>query len=244
MTKTALAAIALALQAMPPSVAAQDYTMYEVQRVSALPGSTVDIGAAMVEHDERFHAQAPYAASVFYLVTGPYSGQYQWIMGPTTFTQMDDRPADVAHGSDWANRVLAHAEVHETEYWRRIDDLSYTPDAMPDGARPVSLVRRFTVTDEALFIKVQRQIMEVFAAAGAPNPRTLYQRQFLSADPWGWAMVITYPNFAALDEPGFDFQAEFRALHGDGAWNTFNEEFGRAVAAREDTIRQLIITGS
>jgi len=240
MKKIVLAAVAIVLLALPPSVVAQDYTMYEVQRVRALPGTTVDIGVAMVEHNQKFHAEAPYSASVFYMVTGPYSGQYQWIMGPTTFTQMDARPADASHGSDWSTRVLAHAEVYETEYWRQIDDLSYTPDAMPEGTRPISLVRRFTVTDNALFIKVQRQIMEVFRAAGSPNPRIMYQRQFLSADPWGWAIVISYPNFAALDEPGFDFQAEFRALHGDAAWSTFNEEFDRAVAARDDVIRQLI----
>jgi hypothetical protein len=240
MKKTALAAVALVLLALPPSVRAQAYTMYEVQRVSALPGSTVDIGTAMVEHNQKFHAEAPYSASVYYLVTGQYSGQYQWIMGPTKFTQMDARPADASHGSDWANRVLAHAEVHETEYWRQIDDLSYAPENMPEGIRPVSLVRRFNVTDNALFIKLQGQIMEVFKAAGSPNPRTMYQRQFLSADPWGWAMVMTYPNLAALDEPGFDFEAQFRALHGDAGWDTFNKEFNQAVAGRDDAIRQLI----
>jgi len=240
MKKPTLAAVALLLLALPPSVAAQDYAQYEVQRVSALPGSTVDIGAAMVEHNQKFHAEGPYSAAVYYLMTGQYSGQYQWIMGPTTFTQLDGRPADAAHGSDWANRVVAHAEVHETEYWRRIDDLSYTPEDMPAGDRPVSLVRRFNVTDAALFIKVQRQIMEVVKGAGSPNPRIMYRRQGLSADPWGWAMVETYPNLAALDEPGLDFEAQFRAVHGDAAWDTFTEEFGRAVAGRDDALRQLV----
>jgi len=128
----------------------------------------------------------------------------------------------------------------DNEYWRLVDDLSYTPQGLSDAPRPVALVRRFTVTDEALFVKVQRQIMEALSAAGLENPRTMYRRQFLSSDPWGWVVITTYPDFASLDKPGVDFEAAFRSRHGDAAWTTFNEEFGQAITAREDMLRQLI----
>lgn len=234
-----LAALALPWLALPFAAAAQDYTQYEVQRLSNLPGSTVDIGMAMVEHNERFHATAPYSASVYYIATGEYAGQYQWIMGPTTFAQIDARPADLAHGTDWVNRVLTHAAMHENDYWIRVDELSYMPET--DGPRPVSLVRRFDVADPDLFAKVQRQIMETFAAAGAPTPRVMYRRRGLSKDPWGWALVLTYPNWAAMDDASFNFGEEFRARNGDAAWQTFLDEFDRAVNARDDMIRQLIV---
>ena len=56
------------------------------------------------------------------------------------------------------NRVLAHAEVHENDYWIRVDELSYMSDL--DDPGPVSVVRRFDVADAELFEKVQGQIME------------------------------------------------------------------------------------
>lgn len=238
MRKTSLATLALLLLVLPPAATAQDYAQYEVQRVSALPGSTADIGMAMLEHNELFHAEAPYAASVFYIVTGEYAGQFQWVMGPTTFAQIDDRPADLAHSSDWANRVLANAEVHENDYWIRVDELSYMPEL--DDPGPVSVVRRFDVADAELFAKVQGQIMETFAAANAPYPRVMYRRRGMSKDPWGWALALTYPNWAAMDDDSFDFEQEFRARNGDAAWETFLEEFGQAVNARDDMIRQRI----
>lgn len=73
---------------------------------------------------------------VDYLVTGPYSGQYLWIMGPGTFTSLDGRPTGDPHDSDWAE-VLAHADGHSNIYWRRNENLS-TPLPESDAAvRPV-----------------------------------------------------------------------------------------------------------
>jgi hypothetical protein len=238
MRKTSLVTLALSFLVLPPAAAAQDYVQYEVQRVSALPGSTADIGMAILEHNELFHAEAPYAASVHFIVTGEYAGQFEWVMGPTTFAQIDARPADLAHGTDWTNRVLANAEVHENHYWIRVDELSYMPEL--EGPRPVSVVRRFDVADAQLFAKVQRQINETFAAANAQYPRVMYQRRGASKDPWGWALVFTYPNWAAMDDDSFNFGEEFQARNGAAAWETFLEEFGQAVNDRDDMIRQLI----
>ena len=237
----AYALFALMLAAVPVSVAGQDYAMFEVQRVSALPGSTADIGIAMYEHNQLFHADAPYAGSVFYMATGKDSGQYQWVMGPTTFSQIGDRPLDAAHTSDWANRVAANAEVHETEYWVRVDELSYTPDGMPAGQRPISVARRFQVTDAALFQRVQEQVMAVTASLGSPNPRIMYRRRFISQDGWDWAAITSYESYTGLDGAGpTTFQEGFVALYGDGAWATFLEDVGEAVTAREDVLRELI----
>lgn len=235
------AVLFLALATAPLSLVAQDYAMYEVQRVSALPGGTADIGLAMYEHNQRFHADAPHAAQVFYMATGRDSGQYQWVMGPTTFSEIGDRPLDAAHNTDWSNRVLANAEVHENEYYVRVDELSYAPEGMPAGTRPISVARRFQVTDAALFARVQEKVMAVTAAQGSPNPRTMYQRRFLSPDGWDWVAVTSYESYAGLDAAtGSTFQEAFGGLYGAGAWSTFQEEFDQAVTAREDVLRELI----
>ncbi len=53
-------ALALALVGTITShAAAQDYVQYEVERLKQLPGSTVDLGQRMVEHNQRFHYGGP-----------------------------------------------------------------------------------------------------------------------------------------------------------------------------------------
>ena len=50
--------------------AAQDYVQYEVEMLKVLPGSTVDLGQRMLEHNQRFHADAPHEARAYYMATG------------------------------------------------------------------------------------------------------------------------------------------------------------------------------
>ena len=121
--------------------------------------------------------------------------------------------------------------------------MSYTPESLGDGVRPVSLVRQFEVADNALFQKVQRQIMEAVAAAAVPRPRTMYRRRFRSTDRKGWAIVVTFQNWAELDEPSPPFEETFKAHHGDAAWSTFQEEAAEAIVSREDSYR-VLVTGN
>lgn len=234
------ATLVLAAGATAPEASAQDYVMFEVERLSPLPGDPTDLGAQLLAHNEAYHSEAPYTASVFYMLTGEYSGQYQWAMGPITFSQIGDRPADPGHASDRSSKVSAHSEFHGTEYWVQVDDLTYTPPNVSSASRPISVVRRFEVADDDLFRKVQAQVMEVVASAGRPFPRTMYQRRFARADRWGWAAITSYESFSDLDQGSFDFQEAFREHFGDAAWATFQAESSEAILNRDDVIRQLV----
>lgn len=226
--------------AFTSATAAQDYVMYEVERLSPLPGNPTDIGLAMVAHNAIYHAEAPHTAAVFYMVTGEFSGQYQWVMGPTTFGQIGARPGDAGHDGDWATKVAANAQLHDTEYWVRVDDLSYTPGNLSAEVRPISVVRRFEVGDVELFQKVQSQVMQVFSSTGSPNPRTMYQRRFARADGWGWAAITSYESYADLDRGGFNFEEAFKARFGEGAWATFQSDAAAAILNRDDVLRELV----
>ncbi len=62
---------------------------------------------ALAKHNQRFHAEGPYTALVYYVVTGPRSGQMLWLMGPGTFTSLDGRPSGDPHDSDWSGEHRA-----------------------------------------------------------------------------------------------------------------------------------------
>ena len=229
--------------AAPTQAAGQDYAMYETQYLTVLPGHSDAFNEKMTEHNERFHSEGPYTAQVFFIINGPRSGQIFWVMGPTTFTQLDGRPTGDPHDSDWGQEVLSHAETGLAEYWRRNDDLSapLDPNAAP---KPISRVRFFEVADNALFLKTQEQVEATLKAMGITRPRTYYRKQFFHRDGRDWALVTSYDNWAELDAPGpgggGNFQSTFVEVHGLAAWSTFQDERDAAVVGREDEWRQRI----
>ena len=210
----------------PQSIQAQDYVQYETQYLVALPGEAGDLEEALADHNRRFHSDGAYAANVDYVINGPRSGQYFWIMGPGTWTAWDARPADEAHDSDWRDNVLAHAQNGRVEYWRLIDDLSSTVDA-GGQAQPLTRVRFFSVEDPGLFIETQQQIEAVITALDSSRSRSFFARQFAAPDGRNFALVTSFASWSELDQPsplaGGAFQAKFIELFGVGGWDQFQD---------------------
>ena len=186
----------------PAALAGQDYVQYETQYLVALPGQSEDLEEALGDHNRRFHNEGAFLARVRYVINGPRTGQYVWIMGPGTWTEWDARPADDAHDSDWANNVLAHARNGRVEYWRQMDGLSTTVD-QGDDPRPLTRVRFFSVENEGLWRRTQAQQVEAGRAAGPPtNSTTYYDRQFADPDGRNFARVTSHRSWSELDQGG------------------------------------------
>lgn len=217
-----------------------DYVMYETIYLSVLPGHNDAFSARMAEHNGRFHGEGAHTSGVFYVLSGPRTGKLSYVMGPTTYTDLDSRPTGTDHDRDWG-AVMTHCRIHSgTEYWRRNDQLSYTPENMATGARNLSRVRIFEVADNQLFIKTQGQIVATIKAMGGKQPRTMYRNQNANKDGRHWGTVTSYKNWAEMDEEGGgNFQEAFEKIYGDDAWDTFIEEIDLAIVSREDEWRQL-----
>ena len=226
---------------LPSFAWAQDYNLYETIYLTALPGSGNELQQELARHNKEFHSEAPHAAFVDFVVNGPQAGDLIWVMGPSTFSDHDSRPSGDPHDSDWAGNVLAHARSGKAEYWRQNSELSYLPESSEDEDRPLARVRFFEVADNALFQKVQGQVVAINKARGISRPRAMFQKQFQHTDGRDWATVTDYTSWSELDEeqPG-NFQETFGELYGDDAWETFQEEAGQAIISRRDEWHQSI----
>ena len=224
----------------PLGVAGQDYVQYETQYLRVLPGHSADFEEALAEHNQRFHADGAYTDYVDFIVNGPRSGQMLWIMGPSTFSDLDGRPSDEAHGSDWSREVLAHAETNLTEYWRRNERLSSPRPSTDATVRPLQRTRFFDVADNALFEKTQEQIEAVTSRMGLEG-RMFYRRQFGSQDGRDWILVTSHENWAELDATGASsFQETFVEVHGLAAWSLYLDERAAAVSGVQDEWRRRV----
>jgi len=108
---------------------AQDsYIMYETMYIKPKYSKIKEFNVALEAHNKRFHAEGPNAVAIQRVANRARAGQLVWVMGPLTFTDLDNRPSDEAHLDDW-NEVMAYIdELTEVEYWRMDPDLSYTPE--------------------------------------------------------------------------------------------------------------------
>ena len=117
-----LLAIASMIFAQSPNV------VYETIYLNPKTETLKDLGEKMTTHNQKYHTTAPYTASVWRVVTGERSGEMLWIMGPFTFSDLDNRPSDGGHDEDWSEKVLPLTHgMHDGYYWKLRPDELYTP---------------------------------------------------------------------------------------------------------------------
>ena len=219
----------------------QDYQMYEVHYLRPLPGNAPAVEALIASHNSTYHNDGPYQNAVFSVVNGPNTGDYFFAMGPCTFSDLDNRPSSAAHNNDWAGIMALCKRIENVAYATRDDGLSITLSGNDNSPRPIQRVRYFEVSDNALFRKVQGQIVNTIKSLGVSNPRVMYQREFLSHDNVHWATVSSYKNWAEFDaDNGGNFRETFEKVNGAKSWNTFQSDFDKAIVSRRDELRILM----
>ena len=103
---------------------AQKDIMFEFVTMTPKDGMTDELISRMKSHNQTYHAENPYGARVYSVNTGTQSGNLIWVMGPTTWTDMENRPADDAHDNDWEHvQDLLENQVN-VEYFRLEPSLS------------------------------------------------------------------------------------------------------------------------
>jgi len=217
---------------------AQDYTMYETQYLKVKPGKWQELSANMKAHNRKFHSDDPYKARVWRVVNGKRSGQLVWVMGPCTFTDLDNRPADDDHESDWTGKVESLAEGHHNEYWRRQESLSYVPD---DAIHKIIRVRFLDVKDGETyrFRQLFSNITKVYEAKNHPHRLNVYRNRFRNSSGREWATVNYYDKWADLDVSR-NFPDDYEEVHGEGSWRLFLEEWEDVVVSADDEYRELM----
>lgn len=231
--------LTLALTLVSAAAMAQDYAMFETQYLKILPGHSQQFGTAMKAHNDQFHSNVPYNASVYYVVNGPRAGQMFWVMGPLTFSDFDNRPSSAEHLTDWNDEILASSELTDSEHWRLDEELSYNTSMTPP---PLYRVRIFDIVDgeDYRFDAIQRKIKEVFVAKNRKGSRAFYRNVSASGTGREIAIVTTYEKWADLDAATGAFPKDYDEVHGEGAFASFVQERKAVVKQDVDEFHEYI----
>ena len=105
-----------------------DYQLFENFYFTPKAGHGAQLKEALSEHNQKYHPRGDYAAQVYSVLNGPNAGKFVWSMGPTTWTKVENRPADEGHDTDWDETVSIHIESYDaTDFFRLNDELSHFP---------------------------------------------------------------------------------------------------------------------
>jgi len=199
-----------------------DYIMWESIYLKPKTENLKELGANMKAHNDKYHSQDPYRASVWSVTTGPRSGGMVWFMGPCTFSDLDNRPAGGGHDEDWRDNVMPHiSDVSDGGYWRLMEGFSYQPENFTPKVMWI------------LYIDVKRQkwdefkhlmttIMKNYETNKFSNSMSLYENVANDGSGKDAAIVWQYQKYADLDK-NQEFNKKYEEIYGDNSWRDFME---------------------
>lgn len=180
----------------------------------------------MRQHNQKFHKEGSFNATVYTIASGPHTGKIIWMMGPLKFADLDKRPAAGGHDEDWRDNVMPYVKKSESgEYWRADDELSNT--SMLSGSAseyPILYTRYWEINLEHghNLDAHLKKISEAVKAMEGVNPWGVYDNLFRQGTKIGrhLATVSFLKNWAELDEDP-RFKETFTKLNGEDSWDAF-----------------------
>ena len=177
-----------------------DYQMFELFYFTPKAGHGADLEAAMYAHNQKYHPRGDYSAQVYYVMNGPNAGKYVWSMGPTTWTKIQNRPAEEGHDSDWDENIAIHIDSYDaTDYYRLNSERSYFP-----GPVDLKMLRLWLIDIKEGQGYRYRALMEKVQAVYKENeydhPMGIYNRQLSGSHGYDVAMIWFFDGLDWLDE--------------------------------------------
>ncbi len=215
------------------------YIMYETMYIKPKSSKVKEFNAALAAHNKKFHAEGASTVAIQSVVNGSKAGQLVWVMGPLTFTDLDNRPSDDAHMEDW-NAVMPYIDkVSEVEYWRMDPDLSYTPDGWIFTSKIHIRYWELKHGKSEEFIGVMKKIVEVFRTKEYDYSWHVYLNYFQTGNGRDIAGVFGFNKWAYYDQDPV-FVKDFEEIHGEGAWDEAYETMIALTAGMTEELRRLV----
>jgi hypothetical protein len=215
------------------------YEMYEMMYMKPKNDKLKELNAAMANHNKKYHNTGPYAAHVWMAETGPHTGEWVWVMGPCTFTELDSRPETKEHTEDWMYNVMPYVDdVSEGEYWKKDDKLTYAPEGSFSG-KEIWTVYDIKPYEGYRFTALCEKVLEVYKKKNYPDYFTVYRTQFTSGSGRDIAIGFGFKNYAFFDEED-TFWKDYEEIHGEGSKWKFTEEYREIVESSFEELSTLI----
>ena len=210
--------------------------MVETIYIMPVKGKEKEFEKAVKLHNDTFHSTAPHEAGMNLVLTGPETGWYVWYMGPTTFTDLDLRPAGDQDG-DWAAKIDPLIKKYgNTEYWAYEAKSSLVPDGVVDSK--YSTVWVLELENDSMD-KIKGLLTKVNAvnAKKAGETMRVYSSRFNAGDGRDLVLIFDFNKWAELDEDN-DFVKRYDEMNGADSFAAFLKEWRSVVLGNKQAVWQ------
>ncbi|MBT8273410.1 MAG: hypothetical protein KJO77_06370 [Bacteroidia bacterium] len=215
------------------TINAQDappYAMWETIMLTPDNTQLKVLSENMRKHNQTYHGAGVHKSTVWSIATGPNVGKLVWQMGPTTYTHLDNRPAEGGHDEDWRDNVMPYIKkMHTAEYWKAHASIGNT-DMIAPGAitYPILFIRFWEIEPgqgfsiNTFFTRVQNTVK----ALDGENPWGLYTNEFRQGDLGRHLASISFMKTWAELDIDVNWVETFNKVNGNNAWQN-QQNMGR-----------------
>lgn len=214
------------------------YYLAELDYIKVKMGMEDKFIDAVKKHNDKYHDEAPYSASLYRIMTGPESGWFVWTMGGFTFTDFDDAPGEGAHNDDWRKTIQPYVEEYgPMEFWRYAQKLSHSDE----DDEPM---------EELWFMDIERgeyyrfrNFMEKVHKIHINKDEEIqvWTNQFSSNDGRDVAIAWPFDKWAERDANEWNMKEAFNEEYGEGSWDDALEEWEEFVSSMTQEIWSRIL---
>ena len=190
------------------------------------PAHISQLEAGLKEHNATYHKEGAAGARVYFIMNGVNSDKYVWVMGPHTWSTMDEMEMGGDHWAHWNDHVLAHTTGAVTNVFRfhpehsnfSMDfDLKYLSVFIVDMSR----------FQDQLFMSVVDRVKKVYSEKMPEQQYGVYMNTMPTKDGYDFAWVDFFDKMAWLGKED-QFPQYFEEVHGAGSFATFLADVEKA----------------
>ena len=200
----------------------QDYVMFQTSTLKLREGKVGSLTDGVKKHNAKYHngKDSP-KAYLWYINTGPNSGNFSWALGPTTFSNMDlSLPAD--HVKDWQKNVSPYADEVNVIYMVRDEELTYN-ETVGENILSKSYSVRQGPGNLAAVEEAFGSITKVLRKTNAKIARRIYRNKFANEGQMDFQLVYPFKSWKRFDKDGAlglpeGFRDDYEKMYGKGSF--------------------------
>ena len=181
----------------------------------------------IMEHNKKYHGDEPYGVRVYWIANGPNTGNYVWVMGPSPWSAMDNRPAQKdGHDVDWNTNVAPYTMANSgaQTYWRGQTELSRFPKDFTIKKMAVDTwdIKRGKYEDA---MKLVKKVHDVYAEKSPDETFGIYTNEFGSTKEGRDLAVISFFEKSAWLGEDHSIAKKYDEMNGTGSWKQFLKDW-------------------
>ncbi len=203
-----------------------EYGVIENAMLTPNPAQVTQFEAGLAAHNKKYHPEGAYGANVFWISSGPNAGSYIWSMGPTTWSAMDNRPAQKdGHDVDWNANVQKYIMPEGTQtYWKSVSESSRFAKDFTIKNLLVDYydVKRGKMKDA---MKLVEKIHKVYTEKLPDETFGIYTNEFSSTKEGSDLAVVSFFNKMGWISQDNGLDKKFDEVFGNGSWDQFLKDW-------------------